>query len=485
MGEKSSRTRLNLIVNKDGQKSMMIVDVPMMKDVINTRIMEHCKNKLKVKNISRICLLNGETFNGEEHVQNDVTLLIFQQDEEASVGKMINPSISKEVLKKDPIMSANNCCFRCNVKFIGEEFANSDVINDVERISRMDGVVSILALPDLSAAVPCPVGTSITVENRIYPGWIGTDIGCGISLFRILNCKSKRFEKLHQKLVKEFRDKWHREDARMFREKQFPNRFEGEIDLYVHDENLGSIGAGNHFCELQESNNGEIYLCVHSGSRSLGTDIHGRFGREQTLLKTEDIGQFLKHQQIGIAWAKLNRLAIAKRFINYLKFREDRFDSLEDEDLELIIDLCHNFIEEETKIPSSENVIASLRYIHRKGAIPTNQGPAMIPGSRGTHSYLVVANSNPDNAINSLPHGAGRKYTKTDAEFKFSKPDTTHALTQGMNDLIICNDKKLFAQEAPGAYKDIDEIMENLVRNGYIEILGIFTPILTLKYNGL
>ena len=77
--------------------------------------------------------------------------------------------------------------------------------------------------------------------------------------------------------------------------------------------------------------------------------------------------------------------------------------------------------------------------------------------------------------LNSLPHGAGRKYTKSDSEKKFANSEES---------TVICNDKKMFAQEAPGAYKDLDSIMTHLVENDIIKVISVFSPILTLKYTG-
>lgn len=97
----------------------------------------------------------------------------------------------------------------------------------------------------------------------------------------------------------------------------------------------------------------------------------------------------------------------------------------------------------------------------------------MIPGSRGTNSYLVKGTG----IINSLPHGAGRKCSKTDASQKYQKQKI-------QEDNVICNDKTMLSQEYPGAYKDIDSIIEYLVNEQMIEIIGVFSPIITVKYTG-
>jgi len=119
-------------------------------------------------------------------------------------------------------------------------------------------------------------------------------------------------------------------------------------------------------------------------------------------------------------------------------------------DLELQrINSHHNFTQQEQHF--GETV-----WITRKGAIKaTRESWAMIPGSMGTRSYIVVGKGN-ESSFSSAPHGAGRRYSRTKARSLFTMDDLSRAM-QG----IEYRHAKVLLDEIPGAYKDIDEVMNN------------------------
>lgn len=406
----------------------------------NTNIYEHilkiCKNKFKIKKDDNIYILNGNilTKDNVHNLQNNQTLLI---------SKTYNiEGIKKSIIDID-VSNVN----KAPIKIIGEEFSSLEAIKVLDILSTKEGVIDILALPDLSLTTPCPVGTSIRVRGIIYPSWIGTDIGCGITLFKLKSSSINR-NKIYKKLINNYNDKWELDKAREYRRTIIPDKFK-ELDMNKYDDNLGSIGGGNHFCEIQEDEEGDIYICVHSGSRSLGVGIHNLFSNDLLREGMDMFNDFIEYQDMGIKWAYYNRLMIATRFSECIGLSIDKE----------IANLCHNFLEN-----SDDNI-----WIHRKGSIPTNKGPALIPGSRGSHSYLIEANT--DTKINSFPHGAGRRYSRKDAEKRFV--NTTE-------EYVICRNKKLYSQEAPDAYKNIDDIMECL-KNYNINIMKILKPLITYK----
>ena len=459
--------KLRLTIQHNDKKALLLVDLTELQnlDAIQLEIEKTCRNKrFGLKGSFRKKTLLCTTINGEplkyEDLQNGLTVCV------SDIGKIFDIShVSQSTRDADPMVAASNSC--C-IEVIGEEFSSPDVLESLKLFTKKPGVLKVLALPDLSAAVPCPVGTSISVHQRIYPTWIGNDIGCGVSLYRLkIKLKPRAIQALKSKLVASYTDAWDIKLASAFRETFMPPC---EREISAHDSTMGSIGAGNHFCELQEcAESGNLYLAVHSGSRSLGVSLSS--DAPTVCESLEEIEHFIALQQIGIQWAKLNRLAIAKRICDVIEESSERWQKLEDDLLEPMLDVCHNFIERDTDSPGV--------FIHRKGAIPTNQGQVLIPGSRGTSSYLVTVNDSV--SINSLPHGAGRRYTKADAEKRYAQSYQDEALASH----VICHDKKLFAQESPGAYKDIDGIMDYLEARGLIVILNKFLPLLTLKYNGM
>ena len=129
--------------------------------------------------------------------------------------------------------------------------------------------------------------------------------------------------------------------------------------------------------------------------------------------------------------------------------------------------MTHNFVENRDGV-----------YIHRKGSIPTTHGPAMIPGSRGTASYLVSASGS---SLHSLPHGAGRTLSRTEAKQMFA--DLTHEqMTHtAAGSRVVCNSDSLLRQEHPDCYKDIDAIADTLRSEYGVNVVARFTPVCTIK----
>lgn len=478
--------RLNIIKNGCGGSVPLLVKKSDDFDNVIKKIHATSKNKLKIKKPAKMFLIDSSEFSKEfwtnDSEKNGLTICVARNPDE----KFSSEGLSKKIVKTDPSNVTGT------IKIVGPHLSTTEAQKALNILARNKDVISVLALPDLSLSMPCPVGTSVMVRNRIYPSWIGTDIGCGISMFE-LSSSIKNINNTYTKVVKNYQDKWISKDskescidAKKFRSNlKVPKGLESIIDN--HDQNLGSIGAGNHFCEIQEivqysqelSDKYSLnlsekthYLCVHSGSRSLGLNIQQIFAKhsvdadgnpnldskkrqKESLVPSDpDFNRFVEYQNYGIEWANLNRLAIAKRFTEIIN-----------KDSKMIVNLCHNFLEQD---PENKDI-----WIHRKGSIPSNKGPALIPGSRGTHSYLVSGDSSD---LHSLPHGAGRRFSRTDAEKRFSSKNPHNA-----PQYVVCRDKKLMAQEAPDAYKDIDDIMEHLSANYGVKVIAIFKPLLTYK----
>jgi len=176
---------------------------------------------------------------------------------------------------------------------------------------------------------------------------------------------------------------------------------------------------------------------VHSGSRGLGEQIlqnHvSKFKSDGIHGDSSDAVDYLKKHDQAFVWAKANRDLIAKRFSNCLKANGRK-----------ILDITHNYVDRIT----NEN---KEYWIHRKGATPADLGPVIIPGSRGDFSYLVM----PKNAIFvsgfSLVHGAGRKWTRSDARKKLENYRMNDFIRTPLGSNVICECKELIFEEAPQA----------------------------------
>jgi len=245
------------------------------------------------------------------------------------------------------------------------------------------------------------------------------------------------------------------------------------------DASLGTIGGGNHFCELQaieeilvpevaakaELDSSQAYLLVHSGSRGLGFSILQRqlMADAAPLDPTSETGRaYLAEHDAAVRWAALNRHVIAARASQAMSAT-----------CNVIANLSHNLVEE-----TGDGVL------HRKGTAPADRGLVPIPGSRGTLSYLVepLAPSRPE-TLASLAHGAGRKFDRASmhGRIRTGKTDRAKLTRNPFGGMIVCEDRNLLVEEAPEAYKSIDRVIADLADFGLARVVATFRPLVTFK----
>lgn len=369
----------------------------------------------------------------------------------------------------------------------------------VEQLRKTMGLTGMrvgVGMPDLHPGKGQPIGATFVTENHIYPHLVGSDIGCGMGFWQ-LNIPVKRIKL----------DKWEKKLSGL------DELWEGNIsqylsergvtsdDAFLQDEivKLGTIGGGNHFAEFQKVNeifdmdafnllnmgHQFVFLLVHSGSRGLGQKIlqeHIHKLGAKGINTSNNLDVMLKYlSRHGYAekWAVVNRELIAERFCEQLNAQK-----------QFLLDVTHNMVE-----PLSDEQAHLLQlsvtekrhyWIHRKGASPTDNGFVMIPGSRGSLSYLVRPKVEDDFSLSqsgfSLAHGAGRKWKRADArgklEHRFKVKDLE---STSLGSRVICKQRDLLYEEAPQAYKDISYVINDLVAAGLIEVVATFKPVLTYK----
>ncbi|HZB61164.1 MAG TPA: RtcB family protein, partial [Microvirga sp.] len=246
-------------------------------------------------------------------------------------------------------------------------------------------------------------------------------------------------------------------------------------------ESLGTIGGGNHFCEVQavaeivhESAarkagiaKGGLFLLVHSGSRGLGAQTlasHHPGNAEGLLLEGGGLGYLADHDT-ALRFAALNRRVIASRAIEAL-----RTEGVE------VVDAPHNFAEREGDA-----------ILHRKGAASSKGSLLAVPGSRGAVTYLVEPLADKaEAALFSLAHGAGRKHDRGSMEKRVrTEAGSLEKLTRNpFGGRVICMDRKLLVEEAPEAYKDIRRVVADLEAHGLARIVAVMRPLITFKTAG-
>lgn len=350
-----------------------------------------------------------------------------------------------------------------------------NAVAQLETTARLPHMLRVAGMPDLHAGRGYPVGAAFFSDRHFYPALIGNDIGCGMAFWQT-NLRAAKLKPA--KLAKQLGNI----DTPLDKDEQV-DLLGDTVDMRQFSDGLavGTIGGGNHFAELQtvdtvyradllptDFDENHLQLLVHSGSRGLGQQILQRhivaFGHQGLAEEGEAASAYLAEHQAALEFASLNRRLIAARMLD--RWRAEGT---------CLLDVHHNFLEQ-TEIDGITG------WLHRKGATPTNKGLVMIPGSRGDYSYLVRPAEDCQISLNTLAHGAGRKWQRDECKGRLSHKYTADSLRQTeFGSVVVCQDKALIFEEAPQAYKSIDSVIAAMKNAGLIELVARFKPVLTYK----
>jgi release factor H-coupled RctB family protein len=173
--------------------------------------------------------------------------------------------------------------------------------------------------------------------------------------------------------------------------------------------------------------------------------------------------RYLRAHDAAVAWAAANRRLVARRVADALEA-----------DAALVLDSCHNLVE---PMPHEGGTV----WLHRKGAAPADRGPVVIPGSRGSFSYLVDPVPTWA-ALRSVAHGAGRRLAREDARGKLAGRYRRDELRRtALGSVVVCGRDDLLLEEAPAAYKDIEAVIACLEDAGLVRVIAVLRPRLTFK----
>ena len=355
-----------------------------------------------------------------------------------------------------------------------QSWIEGEAVRQLYATAKLDGVRHAVGFPDLHPGKGTPVGAAFVTEGVIYPHLIGGDIGCGMALFKtdLVRCDAKldRWAGLYF----HFEHPWD-EDVGDF-------LAASNLQSAEFDSDLGTIGGGNHFAEVQAVEKvhdavafkrtgigkEQLVILVHSGSRRLGESIlraHVNEYRASGVAGESLVGgEYLNGHNYAVSWAKANRALIAMRFASRLGA-----------EVECVWDGCHNSI---TRHESNGEVV----WVHRKGAVAADNNFVVIPGSRGSLSYVVRPIGDGDSHAWSLAHGAGRKWARSDARQRMRERFSVSELAQTpLGGRVICEERDLLYEEAPAAYKNIEAVIQDLVDAGLVSVIATFRPLLTYK----
>jgi tRNA-splicing ligase RtcB len=352
----------------------------------------------------------------------------------------------------------------------------------------------IAVMPDCHYGLGATVGSCIPTLRAIIPAAVGVDIGCGMIAVKTPLTQADLPEDLSdiRKAVEEqiplSAGRYNRsvkKTAKLRVEQMEAQAAElDRLDFYDKvDRNwrkqMGSLGSGNHFIEIVLDETDSVWAFLHSGSRGVGNRLAGHHIKIAKALMekwyidlpdadlaylVEDTREFDDYMtDLGWAqdFARLNREEMIERVLRILRHRFGKFDEVER------IQCHHNFTQREHHF--GRNILVS-----RKGAIQAREGQlGLIPGSMGTASYVVRGKGNAA-AFDTAPHGAGRRMSRHAARDAFTMSDFDQ-LMEG----IEVRRSESFLDELPGAYKDVDLVMEQ--SNDLVEILHTFRQIVNVK----
>jgi release factor H-coupled RctB family protein len=363
-----------------------------------------------------------------------------------------------------------------------KSWIEGEALRQLYATSKLQGMRLAVGFPDLHPGKGSAVGAAFVTEDLIYAYLIGEDIGCGMALFKtdLLRCDVK-LDRWAQ-IPFDLEHVWTDEIAEVLSRE--------ELESTEFDEALGTLGGGNHFAELQAveeilnasefkkfglGNAGNwprkhsgLVVLVHSGSRGLGESVLRQYVAEHQASGSDAesfaAAAYLQGHDLAVRWAKVNRKLLAERFAQALGAEAG-----------LLWDGCHNSI-------TTRKFEEEALWVHRKGAVVAEDEAVMIPGSRGSLSYLVKPLGNGKSRAWSLAHGAGRKWARSEARLRMRERFGKEQLVQtALGSRVICGERDLLYEEAPAAYKNIEAVIQDLVDAGFVSVIATFRPLLTYK----
>lgn len=347
----------------------------------------------------------------------------------------------------------------------------------------------IALMPDTHTGYGMPIGGVLATEDVIVPNAVGVDQGCGMCFVQtnipvqLLKGTQTDNGNLVQAIIGDIMRtiptgfESHKEPMiyydvpRRMKEEDLGNylvTFEKEIENLSYQ--LGTLGGGNHFIELQEDEDGMLAIMVHSGSRNFGYKVANFFNEvakdlnkrwfssvqlEQDLaflpISTSECREFRHILQIALDFAEDNRTQMVIEISKILNKRvKPVFDGIE---FSMETNAHHNYV-------AQENHFGKNVWVHRKGAIRARKGDmGIIPGAMGSYSYIVEGLGN-DDSFHTCSHGAGRKMSRKKASESITVNDMMNDLKE--KDVVLgTKHRDNVTDESRFAYKDIGEVMDN------------------------
>ncbi len=356
----------------------------------------------------------------------------------------------------------------------------------------------VAIMPDAHTGMGVSIGSVFATQGVVVPNAVGVDIGCGMCAvktpWKVDEISEDVLKKILGKIRAEVPVGFAKHVSQSIKDisQDVVNNLLSTKELTIVDQewknavlSLGSLGGGNHFIEIQKDDKDNVWIMIHSGSRNLGKKVADYYDKRAQFhnklwhsgvptswrlaylpIDTDDGRKYMEEMNYCVAYAFANRRLMMERIANAFNetIRHKKID------LDFMINIAHNYAR-------LENHFGVNVLVHRKGATSAKYREiGIIPGSQGTASYIVKGLGNAE-SFTSCSHGAGRVLSRSMAKKTLDLATEQKRLDdQG----IIHNIRNLAdLDEASGAYKDIDVVMNN--QKDLVEIVTALRPIAVIK----
>lgn len=401
----------------------------------------------------------------------------------------------------------------------------------IQTAASYPGTLEVCVMPDTHIGSTVPVGCVIATDGTLLQAPIGYDIGCGILCFKsdvpaAKGLDEKRRRKFSEQVMHRVGLGVGQRGKVSFGQKQFQEIIRGgahalgyerlggasERDFLPVDDGwdppfravdkgigqLGSLGGGNHFIELQHDQNGTLWVMVHTGSRGFGYQLAHHY---QSLARDE-----MKRQASGSGleatyflpdspqWAGYKNavaaganFAIANRLVLWEQIGT-AFRRVFGQEPELVYEISHNLVQQEVLLGGR------TAWVHRKGATrafpaghPDLAGtrweatghPVLIPGSMGDNSYVLTPQPGAARSLFSVNHGCGRRMSRGEARQRLTQSGVNRQMKQ--RNVLVNAGGDVPIDESPDVYKPAKDVIAAVVGAGLATVTTTLTPIASIK----
>lgn len=389
-----------------------------------------------------------------------------------------------------------------------EVWMESVGIDQLAAVARDPACRRAVGMPDLHPGAGFPIGAAFLFDDVVVPDLVGGDVGCGVLLL-VGHRDGPRGDALERRIRAAYDDDVLADVDRVALVRAalgrgpralvdapgLPASFAALVERFVADEEiddveialpepelriaaeqLGTIGAGNHFAEVSRIDRIDDRaaarslsvtvdaqaVLVHSGSRATGAAFHRRHAGRR--YRGADSAAYLGELRALVRYARTNRWVVALRLLAAAGLASASR-------VATVVDLVHNDVGP-----------AYGGFLHRKGAAPAEEGaPTVVLGSRGAPSYLLRGLGNVD-GLCCVAHGAGRRMTRGESVAKLGARYTRASLTRtAIGSRIVCDEPSLMYEEHPDAYKPVGPVIASLEAGGLAARVASLVPLVTVK----